>query len=144
VTQNPVTPGELRKAKTIAEAAFVFDMEDMAGQARTLGFFQTMTGDMYNADAYLSKIKQVTAEDILRVSRAYLRPENLSIGLMAPEGENINLEKNRIISLFKGAPDKEPSQEKMSIQTKSETEIYTGNGWNRKGNGVFQDLWRKC
>ena len=89
VTQTPVTPSELSQAKTLAYASFVFGMEDMAGQARTLGFFQTMTGDMDNADAYLSKIKQVTADDILRVSQTYLVPENLSIGLMAPEGEKI-------------------------------------------------------
>ncbi|MCP4578363.1 MAG: insulinase family protein [Deltaproteobacteria bacterium] len=125
VTQTPVTPSELSKAKNQASAAFVFAMEDMAGQAKTLGFFQTMTGDMNNADAYLSKIKQVTAEDILRVSQAYLRPENLSIGLMVPEGEKINLEKNMVISLFKGAPCKEPSQEKMSTRIESTTEIHT-------------------
>jgi zinc protease len=124
VTQSPVTSGELRKAKTIAEAAFVFDMEDMAGQARTLGFFQTMTGDMYNADAYLSKIKQVTADDILRVSRAYLRPENLSIGLMAPEGEKINLEKEVVMSLFKGNPNKATPQEKMSAPVEKATEMH--------------------
>ena len=125
VTQTPVTLSELSKAKNQAYAAFVFDMEDMAGQAKTLGFFQTMTGDMYNADAYLSKIKQVTAEDILRVSKAYLRPENLSIGLMVPEGEKINLEKNRVISLFNGAPYKAPSQEKMSTRIENATEMHT-------------------
>ena len=125
VTQTPVTPSELSKAKNQASAAFIFAMEDMAGQAKTLGFFQTMTGDMYNADAYLSKIKQVTAEDILRVSKAYLRPENLSIGLMVPEGEKINLEKNRVISLFNGAPYKAPSQEKMSTRIENATEMHT-------------------
>ena len=125
VTQTPVTPSELSKAKNQASAAFIFAMEDMAGQAKTLGFFQTMTGDMYNADAYLSKIKQVTAEDILRVSQAYLRPENLSIGLMAPEGEQINLEKDVVISLFKGAPYKAPSQEKMSTRIENATEMHT-------------------
>ena len=125
VTQTPVTPSELSKAKNQASAAFIFAMEDMAGQAKTLGFFQTMTGDMYNADAYLSKIKQVTAEDILRVSQAYLRPENLSIGLMAPEGEQINLEKDVVISLFNGAPYKAPSQEKMSTRIENATEMHT-------------------
>ena len=104
LTRTPVSPTELNKAKAKAEAAFVFDMEDMAGEARTLGFFQTMTGDMYNADVYLSRIKQVTADDILRVSRTYLRPENLSIGLMAPEGTKIDLESAAVMALFKSAP----------------------------------------
>jgi len=124
VTHAPVTPSELSQAKTMAEAAFVFDMEDMAGQARTLGFFQTMTGNMDNADAYLSKIKQVTADDILRVSQTYLVPENLSIGLMAPEGEKINLETNVVMSLFKGTPPQAQPQENLSAQMKNTTEMY--------------------
>ena len=106
VTRTPVDPSELDKAKTAAEASFVFDMEDMAGQARTLGFFQTMTGDMYHADDYLARIKQVTAEDILRVSQTYLRPENLSIGIMVPEGQKIHMDADEVMSLFKAAPAK--------------------------------------
>ncbi len=131
VTQTPVTPSELSKAKTMAEAAFVFDMEDMAGQARTLGFFQTMTGDMDNADAYLSKIKQVTADDILRVSQTYLVPENLSIGLMAPEGEKINLETDAVSSLFKITPPKSQPQEKLSARTENTTEMHVLNNGMR-------------
>ncbi len=125
VTQIPVTPSELNKAKTRAYASFVFDMEDMAGQARILGFFQTMTGDMDNADAYLSKIKQVTADDILRVSQTYLRPENLSIGLMAPEGEKIDLETDVVMSLFKGPSLKGRPQENLSARTENTTENTT-------------------
>ena len=125
VTHTPVTPSELGRAKTKAEAAFVFDMEDMAGQARTLGFFQTMTGDMYNADAYLTKIKQVTADDILRVSRTYLRPENLSIGLMAPEEEKITLEEDVITSLFKGPRPKGAPPENLFTETETKPEMIT-------------------
>jgi len=125
VTHTPVTPSELDRAKTKAEAAFVFDMEDMAGQARTLGFFQTMTGDMYNADAYLTKIKQVTADDILRVSRTYLRPENLSIGLMAPEGEKITLEEDVITSLFKVPRQKGAPPENLFTETETKPEMIT-------------------
>ena len=124
VTHTPVTPSELSKAKTMAEASFVFGMEDMAGQARTLGFFQTMTGDMDNADAYLSKIKQVTADDILRVSQTYLVPENLSIGLMVPEGEKINLETDVVMSLFKTTPPKSQPQENLTDQTETATEMH--------------------
>jgi len=101
----------------------VFDMEDMAGQARTLGFFQTMTGDMYNADVYLSRIKQVTADDILRVSRTYLRPENLSIGLMAPEGTKIDLETDAVMSLFKGTPAEGKMRENRLTEGKNAAEM---------------------
>jgi len=123
MTHSPVSPSELDKAKTIAEAGFVFKMENMAGQARTLGFFQTMTGDMFNADAYLSKIKQVTANDVLRVSNAYLRPENLSIGLMAPEGVKIDLEPDVVLSHFKENRFKEHPRGKPALETQQPAEM---------------------
>ncbi len=100
ITRERVSESELTRAKTIAEANFVFDMEDMAGQARTLAFFQTMTGDMHNADHYLTNLKKVQSDDVVRVARDYLRPENLSIGVMAPEGTEITLEERVVASLF--------------------------------------------
>jgi zinc protease len=124
VTRAPVTPSELSKAKSKAEAAFVFAMEDMAGQARTLGFFQTMTGDMYNADAYLSKIKQVTADDILRVSKTYLRPENLSIGIMAPKGEKIDPGTEQIMSLFRDSQTNGEKKKTSAMETEAQTEMH--------------------
>ena len=124
VTRTPVTPSELGKAKSKAEAAFVFDMEDMAGQARTLGFFQTMTGDMYNADDYLTKIKQVTADDVLRVSKTYLRPENLSMGLLAPEGEKIDLKPAQIEALFENTPSNGQPKKKSAMGSEGPTVMH--------------------
>ena len=103
ITREPVSEWELKKAKTIAEAAFVFGMEDMAGQARTLAFFQTMTGDMYNADTYLEHLKQVTPQDISSVAKTYLRPENLSIAVMAPASEDIKLSAQEMTKVFSAA-----------------------------------------
>jgi len=100
ITVEPVSLTELTRAKTNSEADFVFAMENMEGQARTLAFFQTMTGDMYNADHYLNRMKQVTAQDVLRVAREYLIPQNLSIGVMAPEGTDITLEDKAVAALF--------------------------------------------
>ena len=107
LTCDPVSDAELARARTIAEADFVFDMEDMAGQARTLAFFQTMTGDMYNADQYLSQLKKVTSDDVMRVAHKYFRPDNLSIGIMAPEGTDITLKDNAVAALFT-QPDPRP------------------------------------
>ncbi len=100
ITIEPVSDGELARAKAIAQADFVFDMENMAGQARTLAFFETMTGDMYQADEYLELLRRVTRNDITRVASTYLRPKNLSIGLMAPKGSDIALSEQEIADLF--------------------------------------------
>jgi len=100
ITAVPISEAELARAKTISEADFVFDMEDMAGQATALAFFQTMTGNMYNADHYLDHIKKVTPGDVLRVARTYFTPRNLSIGIMAPESVDLDLEDEALAALF--------------------------------------------
>lgn len=97
---KPVSQAELEKAKTIVEADFVFGMEDMSGQARTLGFFQTMTGDMNHADLYLERLQEVTAPEVRRVVRTYFRPDNLSIGILGPKGEALPLNKDASTKLF--------------------------------------------
>ena len=43
ITRGPVPESELKKAKTIAEADFVFDMETMAGQASTHLYIRGIT-----------------------------------------------------------------------------------------------------
>jgi len=101
LASEPISEAELKKAETIVEADFVFGMEDMSGQARTLGFFQTMTGNMNNADHYLKRLKQVTARDITRVVRTYFRPDNLSIGILEPSDKTISLSDETLMSLFK-------------------------------------------
>jgi zinc protease len=100
ITLAPVSEAELTRAKTIAEADFLFNMETMSGQASTLGFFQTMTGDVYKADDYLKRLKQVTLEDIQNAVKTYFRPENLSIGVMAPKTSQISLSAEEITALF--------------------------------------------
>ncbi|MGM0426219.1 MAG: M16 family metallopeptidase [Thermodesulfobacteriota bacterium] len=100
LTREAVPEAELQKARAIVEADFVFGMEDMSGQAGTLGFFQTMTGDMNNADHYLKRLQRVTAADLRRVVRTYFRPENLSIGILGPEQEALTVDKDTITNLF--------------------------------------------
>lgn len=124
-----VPESELAKAKNIAEADFVFDMETMAGQASTLAFFQTMTGDMYNADAYLEHISQVTSKDISRVVRAYLGPENLSVGIMAPKASAIKLSAKEVARLFaRPGPTTLPEAEATSKEDKGASMITLSNG----------------
>ena len=100
ISLEPVSNSELKKAKAIAEADFVFAMESMSGQARILAFFETMTGDMHYADKHLARLKQVTASEIRRVASAYFRPENLSIGILAPKEADITLSEQQITTIL--------------------------------------------
>jgi zinc protease len=107
-----VSTEELNRAKRIAESSFLFSMETMSGQARTLAFFETMAGDMYRSDRYLEQLKKVTPAEVQGVARAYLRPENLSLGLMTPAASEIDLTKEQILALFTGSSEAATSLEK--------------------------------
>ncbi|MBW1911791.1 MAG: insulinase family protein [Deltaproteobacteria bacterium] len=123
ISSEPVSGSELSRARKIVEAYFIFDMEDMKGQARTLSFFETMTGDMHNADKYLEQLRKVTADDIMDVAARYLRPENLSAGIMAPEGSRVNLSEQRIMEVFSQAQGKESVPPEQTAQ---------GDDWGKK------------
>jgi zinc protease len=129
IALEPLNDLDLSRAKTMAEAAFVYAMESMAGQARTLAFFEIMTGDMHQADDYLERVKRVTSKDISRVARTYLRPENLSLGIMAPTGSDITLSRQEIMDLFGRAPSRPPGKvEASSKDKKGATKVILSNG----------------
>ena len=97
---TPIPAAELRKAKRIVEADFLFGMETAAGQASTLGFFEVMTGNIKNCDLYLNQLRSVTAQDLLRVARTYFRPSNMSLVAMAPQDSSVTLKAKEVERLF--------------------------------------------
>ncbi len=91
---------ELKKAKINLESHFIYQGETARGQARQLGFFEIVAGDISFKEKYLKGVGKVSSEELRRVARKYLNNSNLSIGLLLPEGEP-PLDKNKIISLVK-------------------------------------------
>ena len=130
IALDPLNDLDLSRAKTIAEADFVYAMESMSGQARTLAFFETMTGDMYKADDYLERVRQVTSNDISRVALSYLRPGNLSLGIMAPKGSDITLSGQELMKLFARTRTGSPLKVEASKNGEKEetTKIILSNG----------------
>ncbi len=78
---------ELHKAKVMVETDFTYDRETVQGEAGKLGYFETAWGDATKEGAYLQGIFRVGAHDVEEVARRYLRPENLTVCLLVPEGE---------------------------------------------------------
>jgi len=127
-TSEPVIETELARAKRIAEADYIFDMEEMDGHARILAFYETMEGDMYKTDEYLDLLRKVTARDIMDVAIRYLRPENLSIAVMAPEGSDIVLTGQDIMAVFSQAPGGKSMPEPAAKEDKGASRITLPNG----------------
>lgn len=78
-----VSSRELEKVKNQLEAAFVFGQDSMFNQARLLASFEIATS-WRAIDDYLPAISRVTAEDIQRVAKRYLVPDNRTVGILLP------------------------------------------------------------
>jgi predicted Zn-dependent peptidase len=80
--KEPVTEGELAKAKTRARASLIRSLASNSGLARELAYYQVITGDWRNLFTRLERIDAVTANDIQRVANAYFTTQNRTVGIM--------------------------------------------------------------
>jgi len=113
-----VSAEELEKAKINLESDFIYQGETVQGQARKLGYFETLTGDINFQEEYLKGIAEVTPEDIKRVANIYLRNNNLTIGLLLPEDKANLVSRGDILRVLQEVEAKRPSPEPE--ETKSE------------------------
>lgn len=78
---------ELEKAKNQLAANFVFGLESVDGLASQIGMAQITQGDPRAwLDAYAA-YQAVSADDVVRVAKAYLVPENLTMVVVPPTGQ---------------------------------------------------------
>jgi zinc protease len=82
---HPVSDQELRKAKNLEQADFVFSQDSIFREAMMLGLYQ-MLGDYRMIDQYLPNIEKVTAADVQRVARQYLVENKRTLGVLIPTG----------------------------------------------------------
>jgi zinc protease len=78
-----VSERELQKAKNQIEAAFVFSLDSIFGQAIKVGYYEA-AGNWRLMNNYLDGIRKVTREDIQRVAKAYLEHDRRTVGVLIP------------------------------------------------------------
>jgi zinc protease len=74
---------ELEKAKNQIEASFVFGQDSLFYQAMLLAQHEIALG-WRTIDDYIPSIRKVSAEDIQRVAKQYLIPDNRTVGILIP------------------------------------------------------------
>jgi len=78
-----VGANELEKAKNQIEASFIFSQDSLFYQAMLLA--QHEIAVTWRAiDDYLPSIRKVSPEDIQRVAKKYLTPDNRTVGILVP------------------------------------------------------------
>ncbi|MEE8581244.1 MAG: pitrilysin family protein [Myxococcota bacterium] len=93
---EPVRPDELERARANFLATEHFERESVSGLARKLGSFQVLGGDWRGEQQYFEQIRGATPDDLWRVAREYLAPEQLTVGVLLPEGEAEALDRSAI------------------------------------------------
>ncbi len=83
---EPVSDVELSKVKLNIESDSIYTKETMQGQAQKIGFFEVETDNWRYEEEYLDKVRNVTAEDVMRVAGKYFTDENLVAGFLLPTG----------------------------------------------------------
>jgi zinc protease len=81
--KEPVGAPELEKVKNQVEAAFLFGQDSLFYRAMLLAQFE-ISRSWRTVDEYLPAIRKVSAEDIQRVAKKYLIPENRTVGVLVP------------------------------------------------------------
>lgn len=78
-----VSERELEKVKNQMEAPFIFGQDSIFFQALVLAQHE-IAFSWKAIDDYLPSIRKVTAEDIQRVAKKYLIPDNRTVGILIP------------------------------------------------------------
>jgi len=81
-----VSSEELSKAVKQFISATLSSRKTMEGQAQNLGGNWLSAQDLNFSERYLAAVKRVTADDVQRVARTYLTPENRTLYALLPEG----------------------------------------------------------
>ncbi len=81
---NLVSEEALKRAKNKVVADHIFANESAGSQADQLASDWITTGDPYFGDTYVSRIQEVTPEDIRRVARKYLGKDQMTLAVVKP------------------------------------------------------------
>ena len=74
-----VSKRALDKAKNQLKADFIRSLETNSGLANMLSYFEIIVGDYRYITNHIRVIEKVTPEDITRVAKKYLLPENRTV-----------------------------------------------------------------
>ena len=92
-----VTTSELRRAMTIVESEAVFQKETVQGQARKLGFYQTVAGELDFEQQYNRRVTGTTPAQLRTVAARYLKREALSLVVMSPRAKGRTAELKKTV-----------------------------------------------
>ncbi len=109
--REPVTEEELERARINFLASEQFERESVAGLATRLGTYETIGGGWRREAETLEILERATPEDLHRVAREHLAPEDLTLAALIPESSDPALDEEALraavaegVEAARGAP----------------------------------------
>ena len=81
--RDGVSDAELQRARSLYEARWIRQLEDMEGQANHLAEWEAL-GDWRRGEAYLARVLATTADEVRAAARRYLDPDQASVVVYRP------------------------------------------------------------
>jgi zinc protease len=82
---EPFDNAQIERARREVLVGAIQELSAMDGQAGAMASGEFYAGDPRHTEIYLEQVRQVTPADLARVARKYLRPDNGSWAILAPE-----------------------------------------------------------
>jgi predicted Zn-dependent peptidase len=93
VVQDPVTAGELERARAYTRGRLELRMEESGAVAAWLGTGESLLPRILTVDEVIERLDAVTVDDLLRVARRYLRPELARLAVLGPFRSRLRFER---------------------------------------------------
>ncbi len=85
----PISDWELQKIKNQLEADFIQDLNSASGLASEIGHFEVLSDWRY-INTFMDKLTQVTAADVMQVTKKYLTKSNRTVAILVNKEDNNN------------------------------------------------------
>ncbi len=82
--QEGATAEELNRVKVNVESELIYDRQTVQGEARKLGYYEAITGDIRFEKEVMRRVALLQREDIKRVVGKYFKPSHWVISLLVP------------------------------------------------------------
>lgn len=121
ICSESVSGQELEKAVTNIEAEEFYGMETAEGLSRQLGNLEMLMGDHKYFPKYMKEVYGVTSEDVQKAAKKYLKIENLTLTVLASEGNKKEEVKKLARTAIKKLKKKSKSQKRKAGEKASKT-----------------------
>jgi zinc protease len=79
-----VTAEELHRIKVNIESDLIYDRQTVQGQARKIGYYEVIAGDVQFEKEYMRRVRLLRSEDIQKIVGKYFQNSRLVISLLVP------------------------------------------------------------